>query len=46
MKSDKVVTGKKGEEAVRSKRGVFAKVKLDKIGSRDDLSPRKYLRRF
>jgi hypothetical protein len=46
MKSDKIVTGQKGKEEGRSKRGVFAKGKLDEIGSRADLSPRKYLRRF
>lgn len=41
-----VVTGQTGKEEERSKRGVFTKEKLDEIGSRAELSPRKYLRRF
>jgi hypothetical protein len=46
MKSDRVVTGQKGKEEERSKQGMLTKERLDEIGSRAELSPRKYLRRL
>jgi hypothetical protein len=43
---ERVVTGQKTKEEERSKRGVFAKEKLDEIDSRAEHSPRKSLSPF